>query len=152
MHFNATSAQWLLQWADQLLPLCLWRHTVHLCIRQRANLIQTTHFYMNCWQPWETSLNYPNWDFLIMSNTHVRLSLCSVAVQQFLPALLYSQLQFVDVRLQLLGWVHVELHQSLMKLIQQAVLQQLLHTHRTPRHCAAHTSCDLRSNQRSNMK
>ncbi|TNN60320.1 hypothetical protein EYF80_029485 [Liparis tanakae] len=51
-------------------------------------------------------------------------------MQQLLAALLHRQLQFVDVRLQLLGRVHVELHQLLMKLIQQAVLQQFLHTNK----------------------
>lgn len=65
---------------------------------------------------------------VIRSATHLRLSLWPIAVQQFLPALLNSQLQFVDVRLQLLRRVHVELHQALMKLIQQAIVQQLLHT------------------------
>lgn len=61
------------------------------------------------------------------SSTHLRLSLCYVTVQQLLSALLHSQLQFVDVRLQLLSRVHIELHQALMKLIQQAIFQQLLY-------------------------
>ena len=50
-------------------------------------------------------------------------------MQQLLSALLHGQLQLVDVRLQLLSWVHVQLHQALVKIIQQAVLQQLLDTY-----------------------
>lgn len=69
-----------------------------------------------------------NNNVITVGNLYLRLSLCSITLQQFLPALFYSHLQLADVGLQLLSRVHVELHQVLVKMVHQAVFKQLLQT------------------------